>query len=376
TQAALPYFREAFPLLRGTARWTEEVSRMEQLADTLSLAHDIFGAFGRQGKRATLEEIADTLRSRAAAGSPTAARLSDTFSAMMERVSGLVGALPADQRLKRDLDALADPDPKQRREAAHRIATYKPTEAIEPLFDALDQERVPAVQQAIVQALRAYGDPLFVARLRPLLHHIDEHVRLEAAIALAELGERDLDQQLLEGLKAQDSAMRAQVIQALERRGDPANGHALLPLLQDRDPKVRSKAIYALGTLRYLGAIDALIAATQDRYQVVRWAATRVLGEFGDKRAVNALIARLRDSNRDVRRSAATALGKLKDPQAVDALTAALTDDWWGVRESAQAALRKLKAAPSAEGLRVQLRAPNPGVRRLAADLLASQLGE
>src|SRR5262249_46413799 len=81
TQAALPFFREAFPLLRGTARWTEEVSRMEQLADTLSLAHDIFGAFGRQGKRATLEEIADTLSSRAAAGSLTAARLSETFSA-------------------------------------------------------------------------------------------------------------------------------------------------------------------------------------------------------------------------------------------------------------------------------------------------------
>ncbi len=372
TEAAIPFFQQAFPLLRRTSSWTEEVAEMEQFVDTLTVAHNIFGLLGGKNKRDSLTAITNNLSAQAAAGSPTAARLFDAFSAAIDHASHFLNPL-LPHRVQQHLTELTDPNPKKRCEAVRALAAYTPEEAIDPLFELLGQDGDPALHKAILQALRAYKRPAFVDRLQPFLHHPNPDVRLAVMIARDELGEPALDQHLLEGLQAQDAKLRAETIQILEKRRNPASADALVLMLADRDPKVRSRAIYALGTLGATSAVEPIIAATNDRYQVVRWAAVRVLGNLRDKRSVSALIARLQDKNRDVRRSAAAALGKLKDPAAIDALSAALTDDWWGVRESAQAALRKLKAAPSLAMILTQLHSPSAFTRCMAIELLSTQ---
>jgi HEAT repeat protein len=97
----------------------------------------------------------------------------------------------------------------------------------------------------------------------------------------------------------------------------------LIAALGDKVWAVRLEAAEALGQLGDKRAVEPLIAALRDERPEVRMAAARALGQLGDKRAVEPLIAALRDEHPLVLEEAVTALGQLGDKRAVEPLIAA-----------------------------------------------------
>jgi HEAT repeat protein len=95
------------------------------------------------------------------------------------------------------------------------------------------------------------------------------------------------------------------------------------------------------------------------------------LAAHGQTDRVNQLIRQLKDPNSGVRRNAADALGEIKDPRAVEPLIAALKDrDDYDLRQSVTSALRAI-GTPAVEPLIAALKGPDDShVRGYAANAL------
>jgi len=121
---------------------------------------------------------------------------------------------------------------------------------------------------------------------------------------------------------------------------DEAEGH--IKALGDEDWRVRMEAAVALGNIGDPRAVEPLIRALGDKDWRVRMEAAVALGNIGDPRAVEPLIQALGDKSGSVRRVAARALGEIGDPRAVEPLTRALRDENQYVRRVAAGALGKI----------------------------------
>jgi HEAT repeat protein len=139
------------------------------------------------------------------------------------------------------------------------------------------------------KGLGRIGDVRAVSPILPLLQDKVKAVRVEAADALAHIGE---------------AAVRP-----------------LLEVLVHREWLVRLHAVEALGKIRSPDAVEPLLSVLfNDRDVAIRTDAARSLGDIGDPRAVDFLLTALSDA--DLRRVAIEALGKIGDPRAVPALIA------------------------------------------------------
>ena len=84
------------------------------------------------------------------------------------------------------LEALDDPDPEVRREAAHRLGERRDPRALDPLIAALAD---PEVSAGAAWALGEVGDPRAGAALMELLEDSDLNARVAAARALGGVGD-------------------------------------------------------------------------------------------------------------------------------------------------------------------------------------------
>ena len=125
------------------------------------------------------------------------------------------------------------------------------------------------------------------------------------------------------------------VAEPLRRQGI---GTALIEALSDENWQVRLNAAVALGEIGNPTATPALIAALNDENWEVRANVTIALGKM-DHAAVPALVAALEDQDAQVRRNATRALGDIGDPTAAPGLIGVLNDEDWEVRAGAAVAL-------------------------------------
>jgi len=189
--------------------------------------------------------------------------------------------------------------------------------------------------------------------IKALNYERDHDVRMGAAEALGEIGDKRAVEPLIQALEA-DSYLQARAAWALGEIGDKRAVKPLIPALQgELDTEV---TLYAMQTLIKIGepAVKPLIQALKRKDSGVQARAAEALGEIGDKRAVKPLIQALKDEDPYVQGIAADALLQIGEP-AVEPLFQALEDvntEWLALgalREMrtfgklGEGALRKLK---------------------------------
>ncbi|MFC1808592.1 HEAT repeat domain-containing protein [Candidatus Omnitrophota bacterium] len=96
---------------------------------------------------------------------------------------------------------------------------------------------------------------------------------------------------------------------------------ALIKALHDDQGYLRVIAAEALGDIGDRDTVPVLIKALDDSEWHVREKVVEALGKIGDKRAVPAIVRVLKDSNMEVSKASVEALGKIGDKGAVPALT-------------------------------------------------------
>jgi HEAT repeat protein len=240
--------------------------------------------------------------------------------------------------LDRLLLLLKSEQPMTRVAAADCLGDVRDNRAVEPLVNAILNERYPRIVLSYEKALAAIDDPrtaeLLVAALK------SPKTRSRAAESLGSLH--------------------------LKSGVDP-----LLNLLKSPDARDRSTAASSLGSMKDSRAVDPLCAALNDEDEVVRRSVVLALGDIGNNRAVDSLIAALRDDDEGVRRNAANALGNFKDSSAVESLSQALSDDDDRVQQDAADALGKIADPQAAEALAAAVQSGNNALQAHSAAALS-----
>jgi HEAT repeat protein len=145
-------------------------------------------------------------------------------------------------------------------------------------------------------------------------------------------------------LDAGVAELRMAAANALGELGEREAVPALIERFEDADPRVRARAARAAGEIGDQRAVDALSELLADPTAEVRREAAEALGRIGSRRALQALLGLYDDADERVRRIAVSAFGKFDTDRPVDALVAALGDEAATVRRTAVYSLIELLA--------------------------------
>lgn len=221
---------------------------------------------------------------------------------------------------------------------------------------------------AAAEALSEIADPETLTDLVFALGDPVPEVRVQAAAALAKIGDGRAVKSLLAAMDQQDDMSAQRLADALYGFGAVAVQEAARYL--SSPGKYRSLIARTLGLIGDINAEDALIQALDSPDQSLRIRAAAALGRAGTHRSVPYLLEMLGDDQWEVRAQAATAVGRRLDQRAVPWLKRALSDDSWWVRHNAAASLVEVPGGPDA--LRLALDHPDPYARDAAAAVLLS----
>ena len=177
----------------------------------------------------------------------------------------------------------------------------------------------------------------------------DPLLRVEAANALARIGDEAALDSLLNLIGDPESAVRQAVVGALNSIGSSRMEQLIKPLLRDERPLVRESAAQIAGYFGYLDCADLLIQCCDDEDERVRKAAVEHLPYLEDDRVPTILRMKLHRDTAKVRAAAASALGKLEGEEAE--LENALKDEDSWVRYFAAQSLGRLRSSDSVTSL-------------------------
>lgn len=150
------------------------------------------------------------------------------------------------------------------------------------------------------------------------LGHPDKNVRLDAAVRLGALGNKDAVASLVGALRSDpDFFVCETVTWALVRCGSAAV-EPVIALLDDEAPLVQARAAHALSKLGDSRAIPALITRLGEHDLAVRETCVMALGHLGGDEAMNALVALLGSDQAEL----ATAVSRAVEAFGEDALSA------------------------------------------------------
>jgi HEAT repeat protein len=171
-----------------------------------------------------------------------------------------------------------------------------------------------------LEALVEENHPVLYDILCDALEYPDRHIRVYAALKLAELFQTPFAASgLAEGLYADNWHVRKAAAEGLWELGD-ADGWALIEIVQRAYGQQRESIINALALIGWIPddpeVEAAYLIAARD------WRACIELGEV----AVPSLIDALKSRDGTMRRAAAWALGQIGDPRAVPFLVRLLSD--------------------------------------------------
>ena len=237
--------------------------------------------------------------------------LADPALHVQEAASAILASI-GDARVFRPLvDALGSRDWIVRMHAAKALGRIGDPEAVSALMPLL-QDRVKAVREEVSAALAAIGGVAVLALIQALQH--DEWlVRLHAVEALGKLKCAEAVEPLLQALfNDRDSAIREDIVRALGAIGDArAVDYVVLVM---KEPTLRLIAVEALGHIGDRRAVPLLrkivegarlgnshtsTAACADGWtdeMATMGMAVRALGMIGDGSAIPALVAALRNT--------------------------------------------------------------------------------
>jgi len=219
--------------------------------------------------------------------------------------------------------------------------------------------------------LQALGDQRANSEedVRFMLDHLQDGSageRISAAWALGRSGRGDVMPQLVEASREDaDDNVRINAIIAVGELGGEEVEDDLIEFLGDRNPDVRSAALRALASERYPGAVEA-VGKLMLGDETLRGTAVDALGNMGNVEALRFLEQVAADPQEDVRSRTAHAMGKLGDRAAVPILSEMLADQRWTVRANAVQALGKLGDPSIRPALERMLKDPNTQVRATA----------
>ena len=205
------------------------------------------------------------------------------------------------------------------------------------------------VRRSAVVALGRIGDSSATPALIDTLS--EESLAIDAANALAQIGDPRAGDGLLNLIGNDDASIRQAAVSALSSLGLPPKPERIIPLLADSDPNVRESAAKIAGYFGYPEASSALVALSRDPNERVRCAVIEHLPFVEDKRVLEVLVHALRDETPNVRAAAARALGTMDAPEVVPQLIEALSDDDVWVRYFSARALGRRRSEESVAAL-------------------------
>jgi HEAT repeat protein len=195
------------------------------------------------------------------------------------------------------------------------------------------------VRRAAVVALGRIGD---MKATRAVVDKLsDESLTIEAANALARIGDPDAVDGLLNLVGNNDASIRQAAVSALNSLVPPSP-ERIIPLLNDPDPNVRESAVKIAGYFGYPESVNHLLKLCDDTVEQVRCAAIEHLPYLDDERVFDVLAQAIKEETPKVRAAAARALGNMDNPQVVQKLVEGLADeDIWVRYFSARALGRR-----------------------------------
>lgn len=315
------------------------IERALEIANAVVLALQQLGEPGFQGLLRVVQEHADeefagggAVRALGEIGDWRAVKtlFLALHSPSFEVVEGAATALYSlgEMTLPFFVAALLSPDSDTRHWARMTLPKFGAS-AIPPLLAALHTSSRAYVRQEAASVL-AYCDE--DERILPALHaaleDADEQVRDAATLALAELGDESVIDDLLDMPSDFDRHGRySPLVHALTEFGPPI----LLPMIRalqnrGRPPCARYRAAFVLWTLRDHQAVPSLISALHDPHPGVQAAATQALGALGDERALPALLEVTRDEQHAARASAISSLGAFERHDVIELLARVIAD--------------------------------------------------
>lgn len=173
-------------------------------------------------------------------------------------------------------------------------------------------------QEQVMAIVRAHPDRS-IAVLCPMVGNEGEDagVRMGAAWALGELGDKRAVTALIDAFECTPAGVPLAAIEALGNIDDPELLSKLVGIYLGPNETLSVHAGLALAHLHQKAFVPQLVTLLKHMDVKMRAAAAQALGSIGDKAAVSALIVALDDRNEGVVMFAAQALGKIGDPTAL-----------------------------------------------------------
>jgi HEAT repeat protein len=264
-------------------------------------------------------------------------------------------------------------DPELTVEAAAALAKIGDRQAYEPLIQLLGHDRA-AVRQAAIAAINSLGDPRTPKDIKKLIFNSNPHVRESAVRIAGYFGYPESAGDLLDRIHDISENVRRAAVENLAHLQDDRAFDALSRAAHDESSKIRSAAVRSLGYVENVNVLPELLRALMDEDAWVRYYAARSLGQLRLPGAIDALSTAVRqDRANQVRIAAADALGSIGGPRVVSVL-APLAEA--GDRDLARAVLHALGTVGHPDALHpilALLRAADPSRRLDAISALAAR---
>ena len=219
---------------------------------------------------------------------------------------------------------------------------------VDLLISQLSAEDLEVRRSAVV-ALGRIGDKNATPALVDSL--TEDSLAIESANALAQIGDPEAVDGLLNLVGNDDSSIRQAVVSALNSLALPSISKRIIPLLHDPDPNVRESAAKIAGYFGYREATEPLLELSHDPVERVRCAVVEHLPFVEDERAFEVLVSALQNETPKVRAVAARALGSMDVPQVVGHLIKGLADEDVWVRYFSIRALGRRRSDDSIDAL-------------------------
>src|SRR6266566_4859520 len=305
------------------------------------------------------------------------------------------------------IEALHDPDPEVRDQAAEALERIGDPEAGPALLEQYHKEKSDSgVREVLASALgQSHYEPA-IPTLIEALSSSDDGLRHGAARGLSQFKTQEaikaLQQALATAIDPPTIKIMKETLQKLEEpaqtreeditrliaqlKSAEATGREAaaqtLADMHDKQHEVRQYAALALAwmtearaTKRFVRAHremvqGPLIQALADQESSVRAAVVQALGDWGDGRAVEPLLELVQDEDPEVRRQVVEAIGYLQDERALEPLlNAFFTDDDERVRAFAAQSLGNFEDSRAVDKLILGLQDGQAHVRRDAAEM-------
>jgi HEAT repeat protein len=230
------------------------------------------------------------------------------------------------------------------------------------------------VRRSAVVALGRIGDSRATAALVNTLK--EESLAIEAANALAQIGDPQAVEGLLTLIGNKDASVRQAAVNAVNALVPSSMSNRIVPLLHDPDPNVRESAVKIAGYFGYPESAGTLLELSRDADERVRRAAIEHLPFVEDEGTLDTLVHALKEEVPNVRAAAARALGNMDDPQVVRQLIEALSDEDVWVRYFSARALGRRRSNDSIDALESLIQNEKFNHVRIAALDSLGQIGE